>query len=87
MSNYLFNLVLPNIILDPIAGVVADRISRKTLLSLFVHSISLFLLSQSVSIINTLIYIMITGFYLSMFNLQSMALFQTYTLSNIRGRE
>jgi len=54
--------------------------------SILTFSFCMFLLSQSSSSLNSLIYISISGFCLGIFNLQSMALFQTCTPSNMRGR-
>ena len=54
--------------------------------SILTFSLCIFLLSQSFSSLNSLIYICIAGFCLGVFNLQSMTLFQTCTPSNMRGR-
>ena len=54
--------------------------------SMLTFSFCMFLLSQSFSSLNSLIYLSIAGFCLGLFNLQSMTLFQTCTPSNIRGR-
>lgn len=54
--------------------------------SMLIFALCLFLLSQSYSSFNSLIYLILAGFCLGLFNLQSMTQFQTCTPSAIRGR-